>query len=307
MRVQVSVNTAERRSRVLQTSGVLIALEVAHSTQAAAAAAMSTLQSAVSSEGAASTFLSTPSKAVTVTQIVSPPAVVAGSTGSTSMGFLHPAQLPLFISGISVLVVVLLIIIGCCVRLFRRKRLAAAVAPAQALSSDTSNIDESTMAVPPKPALSSAKSSGNYQGLTNEADFAQMDEAKVVHIISSPYYKTNPIAGAKAKATKNFHDNPEQGIYVFNPNTGLTAAAAVHGLDEKQQGEEWLRIWTDVLAKTKETGGKCFVMAKAKAKAKVRWPQWRNGPKEYVIEGGAQKGEINVAKLAGVPIEYVPY
>ena len=71
--------------------------------------------------------------------------------------------------------------------------------------------------------------------------------ARVVHIISTPWDKTNPIAGRKAAATKDHYDNPVEGIYVFNPNTGLRAAAQAEHMTEEQQGAEWLRLWGKVL------------------------------------------------------------
>ena len=107
-----------------------------------------------------------------------------------------------------------------------------------------------------------------------------------VHIISTPYDKANPIAGLTAVATKALHDDPAQGVYVFNPNTGLRAAAEEQGLSEEEQGRQWLRLWTEVLQIVKVKGGKCFVMAK------------RMGPDRYTLEGGAQSGEVNVAKFA---------
>ena len=66
-------------------------------------------------------------------------------------------------------------------------------------------------------------------------------------------------------------------------------------MDAEQQGQMWLKLWTDVCKKTKKTGGTCFVMAKG------------TGPRDRVIEGKAQHGEINIAELAEVPIEYVYY
>jgi hypothetical protein len=128
-------------------------------------------------------------------------------------------------------------------------------------------------------------------GLTNAEDFAQVYSAKVVHIISTPYDKANPVAGRKAVETKILHDNPAKGVYVFNPNTGLRAAAAEHGLSEEEQGQQWLRLWIEVLQVVKKTGGKCFVMAK------------QMGPARYTLEGGAQSGEVNVAQFALDPLE----
>ena len=69
-----------------------------------------------------------------------------------------------------------------------------------------------------------------HRELTIEEDFRQVDAARVVNIISTPWDKTNPTAGRKAAATKAFHDNPQAGIYTFNPNTGLRAAAAATGV-----------------------------------------------------------------------------
>jgi len=133
-----------------------------------------------------------------------------------------------------------------------------------------------------------------YQGLTNEEDFKQVHQAKVVNIISTPWI-TNPHGAAKAAATKAYHDNPAAGIYTFNPNTGLTAAAAAHNLNQEQQGQKWLKLWTDVLKKTKQTRGTCFVMAKG------------SGKHDHVLEGNAQSGEVQVAELADVDIQYVYY
>jgi hypothetical protein len=110
--------------------------------------------------------------------------------------------------------------------------------------------------------------------------------ARVVHIISTPYDKANPVAGCKAVETKALHDDSAQGVYVFNPNTGLRAAAEEQGLSAEEQGRQWLRLWTEVLQIVKAKGGKCFVMAK------------RMGPTRYTLEGGAQSGEVNVAKFA---------
>jgi hypothetical protein len=61
----------------------------------------------------------------------------------------------------------------------------------------------------------------NCYGLTNAEDFKQAQSARVVHIISTPYDKANPVAGRIAVETKALHDDPAQGVYVFNPNTGL--------------------------------------------------------------------------------------
>ena len=69
------------------------------------------------------------------------------------------------------------------------------------------------------------------------------------------------MAGRKTVATKDYHDNPALGVYVFNPNTGLRAAAEAQGMSEAEQGRQWLRLWTEVMEKVSATGGKCFVMA----------------------------------------------
>ena len=81
-----------------------------------------------------------------------------------------------------------------------------------------------------------------------------MYSARTVHIISAPYYKANPVSGAKAAATKGFYDNPDDGVYTFNPNSGLRAAAAEQGMSEAEQGRQWLKLWTEVLQRVKETG-----------------------------------------------------
>ena len=113
----------------------------------------------------------------------------------------------------------------------------------------------------------------------------------MVHIISTPYDQVHPVAGRKAVETKRLHDDPAQGVYVFNPNSGLRAAAAEQGLSAEEQGRQWLRLWTEVLQIVKAKGGKCFVMAK------------KMGPERYMLEGGAQSGEVNVAKFALDPEE----
>ena len=76
---------------------------------------------------------------------------------------------------------------------------------------------------------------------------------------------------------------------------GLRAAAGAEGMTEEQQGQKWLQLWTGVCKKVKATGGTCFVMTKG------------SGPGHFVLEGNAQQGEVNVAELAGVKIEYVYY
>lgn len=137
----------------------------------------------------------------------------------------------------------------------------------------------------------------NYQGLTASEDFRQVELAKVVHIISTPYDKVNPIAGAKAQATKNYHDNPGAGIYTFNPNSGLQAAAEAAGMSEEEQSKKWLELWTSVCKKVKETGGNCFVMAKG------------TDASNFVLEGNAQQGEVNIAEMAlsEGQIQYIYY
>jgi len=65
----------------------------------------------------------------------------------------------------------------------------------------------------------------------------------------------------------------------------------------EEQGKKWLELWTKVAMKVQETGGTCFVIVKGTGP----------GPDDFVVEGNAQKGEINVAKLAKIPIEYVKY
>ena len=130
--------------------------------------------------------------------------------------------------------------------------------------------------------------------MTAAHDWRQVEQATTVHIISTPYDKANPIAGAKATATKNYHDNEVAGVYVFNPNTGLRAAAEAAGMSEAEQGAKWLQLWTEVCMKVQATGGNCFVMAKGTAQS-------------HKLEGKAQQGEVNVAKMARVPIHYVFY
>ena len=124
----------------------------------------------------------------------------------------------------------------------------------------------------------------NYLGMTAAEDWGQVESARVVHIISTPWDKTNPTAGRKAAATKDHYDNAVEGIYVFNPNTGLRAAAEAEHMTEEQQGAEWLRLWCQMLEKVRDTGGNCYVMAKSTA------------PGQYTLEGGGQKGEVQVAK-----------
>ena len=115
-----------------------------------------------------------------------------------------------------------------------------------------------------------------------------------VHIISTPWV-TNEPAAKKALATKVFYDNTAAGVYVFNPNSGLTAAAAAHNMDAATQGQKWLELWTGVLKRTQTTGGTCFVIAKG------------SGEHDHQLEGSAQQGEVNVAEMSGVEIEYVYY
>eukprot|EP01047_Picozoa_sp_COSAG01_P010996 COSAG01_NODE_476_length_16515_cov_37.730690_17_plen_82_part_00 len=76
------------------------------------------------------------------------------------------------------------------------------------------------------------------------------------------------------------------------PYTGLQVAAEREGMSAEQQGQMWLKLWTDVCKKVKATGGKCFLMAK-------------RGPGHFVLEGNAQQGKVQLAELAQVPLEYV--
>eukprot|EP00966_Prymnesium_polylepis_P198646 4604248-Prymnesium_polylepis.1 len=114
--------------------------------------------------------------------------------------------------------------------------------------------------MPPPPPAASSGSDTNYQGLTNEEDFEQVATATKVNIISCPYHETNPVAGRKAAATKDFHDNAAAGIYTFNPNSGLKAAAEARNMTPDEQGKKWLELWTEVAMKVQETGGTCFVI-----------------------------------------------
>eukprot|EP00966_Prymnesium_polylepis_P320492 7376875-Prymnesium_polylepis.1 len=100
----------------------------------------------------------------------------------------------------------------------------------------------------------------NYQGLSNKEDFEQVAKAATVHIISCPYDKTNPVAGRRAAAVKDSRDDPFARVYVFNPNSGLVAAAEAAGMTPEQQGKKWLRLWTEVANRVQETGGSCFVI-----------------------------------------------
>jgi hypothetical protein len=138
------------------------------------------------------------------------------------------------------------------------------------------------------------QTSDSYEGLTNEEDFRLVGTATTVHIISTPWV-TNVPGSNKAKATKMVHDNTSAGVYTFNPNTGLRAAAAAEGLRQEEQGKKWLQLWTSVCKRVQDTGGTCFVMAKG------------TGLDDFVLEGNTQQGEVNVAELAGVAIEYVYY
>eukprot|EP00966_Prymnesium_polylepis_P187531 4347753-Prymnesium_polylepis.1 len=152
----------------------------------------------------------------------------------------------------------------------------------------------------PRPHAASSSSHTNYQGLTNEEDFEQVERATKVDIISTPFDEANPVAGRKAAATKDFHDNAAAGIYVFNPNSGLRAAAKSRGMTPAEQGKKWLELWTEVAKKVQETGGTCFVIVKGTGP----------GPDDFVIEGNAQKGEVRAAALAqrcSTPVSSCPH
>ena len=71
--------------------------------------------------------------------------------------------------------------------------------------------------------------------------------------------------------------------------------AAAEGMSAEVQGQKWLQLWTQVCEKVKATNGKCFVMAKG------------TGPDDFALEGNAQQGELNIANLAGVEVEFVYY
>jgi len=175
-------------------------------------------------------------------------------------------------------------------RFAKSEQVAAEVGAAAALA----QLEVRDPAYPPLQELMPPPDS--YQGLTNTEDFDQVSSAVKVHILSSPWI-TNKPAAAKAAATKMFHDKPSVGVYTFNPNSGLRAAALAVGMSEEQQGRRWLTLWTQVAKRVKDTGGTCFVIAKATGPS----------PNDFALEGSAQQGEINVANLAGISIEYVMY
>lgn len=124
-------------------------------------------------------------------------------------------------------------------------------------------------------------------------------EAAVVHIISTPYDKDpknpRPAIGDLGEKIVRDHGSEATGAKVFNPNKDLRRMAEAQGMSEAEQGQKWLHLWTDVMKRVKQTNGICFVIAR------------ETRPGEYVLEGGAQHGEVNIAQLAGVRIEYVGY
>ena len=71
--------------------------------------------------------------------------------------------------------------------------------------------------------------------------------------------------------------------------------AAAEGMSAEVQGQKWLQLWTQVCEKVKATNGTCFVIAKG------------TGPADFTLEGNAQQGELNIANLAGVEVEFVYY
>ena len=121
--------------------------------------------------------------------------------------------------------------------------------------------------------------------MTNKEDFEQVAQATRVDIISTPFDEANPPAGRKAVATKHYHDDPTAGVYVFNPNSGLKAAAEAHGMTPEEQGKKWLELWTEVAMRVKETGGTCYVIVKGTGP----------GPNDFIVEGNAQRGEVCTA------------
>ena len=128
------------------------------------------------------------------------------------------------------------------------------------------------------------KAAVEQEEMKNKQDFEHVHEAKVVDIISTPYL-TNEPAAAMAVATKEKHDNVAAGIYTFNPNSGLKAAAEAREMTPEEQGKKWLELWTEVAMKVQDTGGTCFVIVKGTP----------HGPKDFVVEGNAQPGEVRAA------------
>ena len=73
----------------------------------------------------------------------------------------------------------------------------------------------------------------------------------------------------------------------------LNAAAAAHNMGREEQGQKWLKLWTNVLKRTQKTGGKCFVMAKG------------TGLRDCVLEGNAQSGEVQRLCVGDADVEEI--
>merc|ERR1719237_377997 len=78
---------------------------------------------------------------------------------------------------------------------------------------------------------------------------ANLDKARTIHIISTPYLGP----GAEmARKTALEHTRQSQGVFVFNPNLALCNMAKKKGWDEETQGKKWLEAWTEVAKKVKK-------------------------------------------------------
>jgi len=134
------------------------------------------------------------------------------------------------------------------------------------------------------------------------SSLALAEASKEVHVISTPF---NPFQDSKIKSgvatfqpTENLkqrlHNPPE--VFCLNPNTDLQAIAHQQGLTEKQQGQLWLKFFTEFLLvaqkkekseKEEEKGVVHFVCRK------------RNEEGCPVLDGNAQQGEWLIASGFG--------
>jgi len=115
-----------------------------------------------------------------------------------------------------------------------------------------------------------------------------MEKARIVDVISTPFRGEGAETASKLKEERQSADH-----FVFNPNTDLKRLARQHQMSEKEQGERWINLYTEVMKDfVRPTGGTCYFVCKGRAKN---------------FEGSVQQGEHNIAEMSGLKIRYEVY
>lgn len=147
----------------------------------------------------------------------------------------------------------------------------------------------------PRAPTSSSAGSKDWESILD-----RLKRMEQVHLISTPWGGSpQKDAGAKkAEETKRRHTDLLRQTFCFNPNQDLSTLAEVSGLSAEEQAIQWLDMWLailEIVQQKKDSGSKIFVMKH----------------KDGGILGGAQRGEVRAAKIAGftenVNLEYIEY